>query len=58
MEQGYLASDSTIRWQAADIGTLKKWITGGKQLAATKSGFGYRIAAFYCEGCGLLQVRS
>ncbi|MEO1526828.1 MAG: PF20097 family protein [Planctomycetota bacterium] len=56
MEEGDVTSSSTIRWRSHSKG-LQNFLTGGPKLGRPRSGFGYRLSASFCEGCGIVILK-
>ncbi|MGB7347058.1 MAG: PF20097 family protein [Pirellulaceae bacterium] len=57
MDDGELMSGSTIRWRSNSVGAIKSLFTGGTKLGETKSGLGYRLAAYHCHTCRIVMVK-
>ncbi|NNE00712.1 MAG: hypothetical protein HKN47_25635 [Pirellulaceae bacterium] len=57
MQDGDLTSGTTIRWRGKSTSALQTFLVGGDKIGDPKSGFGYRLPAYFCSHCRLIQIK-
>ncbi|TWT93832.1 hypothetical protein Pla52n_56600 [Stieleria varia] len=57
MDDGDLSSSAAIRWRSYSDNPVQTFLTGGRKIANSKSGFGFRVPAHFCGHCRLMLIK-